>query len=96
MSIESARAFCMKLMSDDEFRDSLGQAESAAGIREIIAGTGLSFSKFDLLKIVGELTGKKIEADELEAMVCGFYEEEVAAENPKAVENVTEWFRSLE
>ena len=96
MSIETARAFCMKMMSDDEFRDSLGQAESADGIRELIANAGFSFSKFDLLKIVGELTGKKIEADELEAMVCGFYEEEVAAGNPKAVENVTAWFRSLE
>ena len=96
MSIETARAFCMKLMSDDEFRDSLGQAESADGIRKIIADTGYDFSKADLLKIVGELTGEKIEADKLEAMVCGFYEEEVASQNPKAVENVTEWFRSLE
>lgn len=96
MSIETARAFCMKMMSDDEFRDSLGQAESAAGIREIITNAGFSFSKFDLLKIVGELTGKKVEADELEAMVCGFYEEEVAAGNPKAKENISEWFRSLE
>ncbi|MBQ9770784.1 MAG: Nif11-like leader peptide family RiPP precursor [Lentisphaeria bacterium] len=96
MSVESARAFCMKMMSDDEFRDSLGQVESADGIRDIIANAGFSFNKFDLLKIVGELMGKKIEAEELEGMVCGFYEEEVAAENPKAVENVTEWFRSLE
>ncbi|MBR2440313.1 MAG: Nif11-like leader peptide family RiPP precursor [Lentisphaeria bacterium] len=96
MSIETARAFCMKMMSDDEFRDSLGQAESADGIRQIISDAGFSFSKYDLLKIVGELTGKKIEADELEAMVCGFYQEEVATQNPKAVENVTEWFRSLE
>ena len=96
MSVESARAFCMKMMSDDEFRDSLGQAASADGIRGIIADAGFSFSKFDLLKIVGELTGKKIEADELEKMVCDFYQEEVAAENPQAVANVTEWFRSLE
>ena len=96
MSIESARAFCMKMMSDDEFRDSLGQAESAEAINGIMADAGFSFSKFDLLKIVGELTGKKIEADELEQMVCGFYEEEVAAGNPKALETVTAWFRALE
>lgn len=96
MSIESARAFCMKMMSDDEFRDSLGAAESAAAIRDIMTAAGFSFNKFDLLKIVGELTGKKIEADELEKMVCGFYEEEVASGNPKALETVTEWFRTLE
>ena len=96
MSIESARAFCMKMMSDDEFRDSLGRAESADAIKKIISDSGFSFGKFDLLKIVGELTGKKIEADELEAMVSGFYQEEVAAENPKAAENISEWFRSLE
>lgn len=96
MSIESARAFCMKMMSDDEFRDSLGQADSADTIKNIMADAGFSFNKFDLLKIVSELTGKKVEADELEQMVCGFYEEEVAAGNPKALETVTEWFRSLE
>ena len=96
MSIESARAFCMKMMSDDEFRDSLGQADSAAGIRDIISAGGFDFNKGDLLRIVGELTGKKVEADELEQMVCGFYEEEVAVGNPKAVETISEWFRSLQ
>ena len=96
MSIESARAFCMKMMSDDEFRDFLGQADSAEAIKEIISAAGFSFSKFDLLKIVGELTGKKIEADELEKMVSEFYQEEVAAGNPKAAENIAKWFRTLE
>ena len=36
MSIESARAFCMRMMSDDEFRETLGKAENAAVIRDLI------------------------------------------------------------
>ena len=73
MSIESARAFCMRMMSDDEFRDSLGKAESAETIRDIIKKDQYDFNKHDLLKIVSELTGKKLEAEQLEDMVCGIY-----------------------
>ena len=36
MSVESARAFCMRLMADDEFRDSLGKAASPEAIAEIM------------------------------------------------------------
>ena len=34
-------------------------------------------------------------AEELEKEVVGFYRDEVAADNPQAVDNVTAWFRSL-
>ncbi len=96
MSIESARAFCMRMMSDDEFRDSLTKVQSAADITAIVSRE-YDFSKHDLLKIVCELTGKKIAEDELEKMVCGFYEEELAAAsgNKDAVKHVSEWFKSL-
>ena len=40
-------------------------------------------------------TGKKMTAEELEHEVVGFYRDEVATGNPKAVENVTGWFRSI-
>lgn len=95
MSVESARAFCMRLMADDEFRDSLGKAASPEAIAEIMKKESYDFSQHDLLKIVSELTGKKMSAEELEKEVVGFYRDEVAADNPAAVENVTVWFRSL-
>ena len=95
MSVESARAFCMRLMADDEFRDSLGKAASPEAIAEIMKKENYDFTQHDLLKIVSELTGKKMSAEELEKEVVGFYRDEVAADNPAAVENVTAWFRSL-
>ena len=95
MSVESARAFCMRLMADDEFRDSLGKAASPEAIAEIMKKENYDFSQHDLPKIVSELTGKKMSAEELEKEVVGFYRDEVAADNPAAVENVTAWFRSL-
>ena len=95
MSVESARAFCMRLTADDEFRDSLGKAASPEAIAEIMKKENYDFSQHDLLKIVSELTGKKMSAEELEKEVVGFYRDEVAADNPAAVENVTAWFRSL-
>ena len=95
MSVESAREFCMRLMADDEFRDSLGKAASPEAIAEIMKKENYDFSQHDLLKIVSELTGKKMSAEELEKEVVGFYRDEVAADNPAAVENVTAWFRSL-
>ena len=112
MSVESARAFCMRLMADDEFRDSLGKAASPEAIAEIMKKENYDFSQHDLLKIVSELTGKKKDYHknitsifpqinsahfplDQEKEVVGFYRDEVAADNPAAVENVTAWFRSL-
>ena len=95
MSVESARAFCMRLMADEEFQASLGKAESVDAIIEIIKKDNYDFTQHDLLKIVSELTGKKMTAEELEHEVVGFYRDEVATGNPKAVENVTGWFRSI-
>lgn len=95
MSVESARAFCMRLMADEEFQASLGKAESVDAIKEIIKKDNYDFTQHDLLKIVSELTGKKMTAEELEHEVVGFYRDEVATGNPKAVENVTDWFRSI-
>ena len=95
MSVESARAFCMRLMADEEFQASLGKAESVDAIKEIIKKDNYDFTQHDLLKIVSELTGKKKTAEELEHEVVGFYRDEVATGNPKAVENVTGWFRSI-
>lgn len=96
MSVESARAFCMRMMSDDEFRESLGKAGSAEGITALLKKENYEFNKHDLLKIVGELSGKKLTAEELETMVCEFYAEEVASGgDSSALETVQTWFRSI-
>ncbi len=96
MSVESARAFCMRLMSDDEFRDGLGKVTSAEAIRELI-NKEYEFNQHDLLKAVSEYSREEIKADKLEAMICEFYQEELASNggNPDAVKYVSEWFKSL-
>ena len=37
MSVELAKAFCVRLMSDDEFRDAIGRATSAKEIADLVA-----------------------------------------------------------
>ena len=38
MSVELAKAFCVRLMSDDEFRDAIGRAASAKEIADLVRG----------------------------------------------------------
>lgn len=54
-----------------------------------------SFTKDDLNKVVGEVVGHKLEDGELEKLVCGFYEEQMASGNPDACKVVVEWIRNL-
>lgn len=95
MSIELAKAFCVRLMSDDEFRDAIGRAASAGEIADLVAANNYTFTKHDLLKTVSELAGKKIDMEHLSAMICEVYEEEIKTEGGSA-EAVAEWLASLE
>ena len=52
MSMESARAFVVRLMSDEDFRGQLAKVKSAAEIDAMV--TEYSFTKEELAKIVGE------------------------------------------
>lgn len=94
MSVESAKAFCVRLMSDDEFRDALGCATDAAAIAEIVKKE-YDFSKEDLLKVIAELMGKKIAMEDLKALVCEAYDEEINTEGKGSSEAVAAWLDTL-
>ena len=70
MSMESARAFVVRLMSDEEFRGKLAKVASVAEIETLVAE--YSFSKEELEKIVGEFMGHKLAEGELEKLVGEF------------------------
>lgn len=95
MSAEIARAFCVRMMTDDDFRASLANVATTAEIDRIMAAEQYSFTKDDLNKVVGEVVGHKLEQGELEKLVCGFYEEQMAAGNPDACKVVVEWIAAL-
>lgn len=96
MSIESAKAFCARMMSDDSFRDSLGSAASAECIAEILKKEEYSFSKNDLLKVISELIGKELKPEDLTQMVCEVYEEEINADGKGSADAVAEWLTTLD
>ena len=95
MSAEIARAFCVRMMTDDDFRASLANVGSPAEIDKIMEAEKYSFTKEDLNKVVGEVVGHKLEPGELEKLVCGFYEEQMAAGTPDACKVVVEWIGAL-
>lgn len=82
------------MMSDEEFRDSIGAATDAAAIAETV-GKEYSFSREDLLKVISELTGKKVEMSELKQMVLEVYEEEINTTGKGSTEAVSAWLDSL-
>ena len=95
MSIESAKAFCARMMSDDAFRDSLGSASSAECIAEILKKEDYDFSKNELLKVISELIGKELKPEDLTKMVCEVYEEEINTDGKGSAEAVAEWLNTL-
>ena len=94
MSVESARAFCVRMMSDEDFRGQLAQVKDAAEIDSLV-GKEYSFSKADLGKIIGEFIGHKLEEGELEQLICGFFEEKVEAGNKEVCNVVIGWLNKL-
>ena len=84
MSMESARAFVVRLMSDEEFRGKLAQVASVTEIETLVAE--YSFSKEELEKIVGEFMGHKLAAGELEKLVGEAFEGmETGADSVKVI-----------
>ena len=96
MSVELAKAFCVRLMSDDEFRDAIGRAASAKEIADLVAANNYTFNKHDLLKVVSELSGKQVDMEHLSAMICEVYEEEIKSGDSGSTEAVAEWLASLQ
>ena len=72
MSMESARAFVVRLMSDEEFRGKLAKVSAEAEIEAMV--TEYSFTKEELEKIVGEFMGHKLAPGELEKLVGEAFE----------------------
>ena len=70
--MESARAFVVRLMSDEDFRGQLAKVKSAAEIDAMV--TEYSFTKEELAKIVGEFMGHKLEEGELEKLIGEAFE----------------------
>ena len=95
MSLESAKAFCVRLMADDEFRSKIGSCAAASEIAEILKAESYDFSRHDLLKVIGELNGQQIEMEQLTAMVCEVYEQELKSGKGGSVDAVKEWLSSL-
>ncbi len=95
MSLESAKAFCVRLMADDEFRGKIGSCATAAEIVDALKAEAYDFSRHDLLKVIGELNGQPVEMEQLTAMVCDVYEQEIKSGKDGSVEAVKEWLSSL-
>lgn len=99
MSVESARAFCVRMMSDEEFRKETGSKASLAELDALIKGGGYDFKKAELVKAIGEFAGKKLADDELVKVVCSFYEEQSAQGGAAAAQGrdtVIQWLKALQ
>ncbi len=95
MSIELAKAFCARLMSDDEFREAIGAADNLEEIKKLVDAE-YQFSKDDLLKVVSEFSGQKVEMSGLKKLVLEAYEEEIKTEGKGSTEAVAAWLDTLQ
>jgi len=77
MSVENAKAFCARMMSDEDYRNAVGEAASADAIKDLLKKEDYTFSKRDLLVVVSGLLNKEVKMEELSAMICEVYEEEI-------------------
>ncbi len=84
MSTESARAFVVRLMSDEEFRGKLAKVAAAAEIETLVAE--YSFSTEELEKVVGEFMGHKLAGGELKKLIGEAFEGmETGADSVKVI-----------
>ena len=95
MSLESARAFCVVMMSDEDFRAKLADVKTPDEISGILAEEGYDFKKAELEKVVGEFMGRKLNEGELDQLVYGFYEEQIASGNKDVCNVVAAWMKDL-
>ena len=87
MSMESARAFVVRLMSDEDFRGQLAKVKATAEVDELVRD--YSFSTEELSKIVGEFMGHKLAEGELEKLIGEAFEGQETSE--EAVRVITDW-----
>ena len=89
MSMESARAFVVRLMSDAEFRGQLAKVKAAAEIDALV--TDYSFTKDELAKIVGDFMGHKLAEGELEKLIGEAFEGQETG--PESIAVITAWLQ---
>lgn len=95
MSAESARAFCVVMMSDEDFRAKLANVKTPDEISAILKEENYDFKKAELEKVVGEFMGRTLAPGELDQLVYGFYEEQIAAGNKEVCNVVAAWMKDL-
>lgn len=92
MSMELAKAFCVRLMSDEDFRYSLLNVKSVDEIKNLVDAE-YSFTKEEFGKVIGEVAGHKLADGELEKLIGEFVEEQSAP--AEACSSILEWIGTL-
>lgn len=92
MSAEIAKAFCVRMMSDEDFRNALLNVKSVQEVKEITEKE-YSFTKDELAKVIGEFVGHTLAEGELEQLIGEFFEEQ--ADSADACRIIIEWIGTL-
>ncbi len=74
MSVESAKAFLVKLSSDENFRNQLLGAPDDAARQEIAKANGFEFTKAELQEVTGLDPDKELSAQDLDQVAGGMSE----------------------
>lgn len=93
MSMESARAFCVRLMSDEDFRNQVVRAKDMETIKTLTAD--YSFVKAELEKVIGEFVGHKLEIGELSRLIGDFFAEQLEGGPGESCQLVLDWLEHL-
>ena len=95
MSVESAKAFCVCMMSDEDFRNAIGSAASAEAISDLMKAENYDFTQDELLRVIGELMGNSLTLDELKELLKEVYKDQVAEKGEAYTANLCAWLDSL-
>lgn len=95
MSVESAKAFCVCMMSDEDFRSAIGNAASAEAISDLMKAENYDFTQDELLRVIGELMGNSLTLSELKELLKEVYEDQVAEQGEAYTANLCAWLDSL-
>ena len=61
MSIESAKAFLERMKNDEEFRDSVGESDTAEERQEYVKKAGFGFTMEEIATVKDELSDDDLE-----------------------------------
>lgn len=92
MSVELAKAFCVRMMSDEDFRNALLNVKSVDEVKQLV-GSEYTFSRDEFGKVIGEVVGHKLADGELESLIGEFTEEQSAPAEARS--SIIEWIGTL-